>query len=86
MRAFGQRLVLKVEPIPEKKGSLLIPESARKKLSPTRTGTVENLGDAPDFDFEVNVGDHVQFDNRKIIVEENGEVLISKDAILYVHD
>ena len=85
MRAYGQRLVLKVDPIPEKKGSLIIPESARKKLSQTRKGVVVGLGDVPDFDYEVTVGDEVMFDNKKIIVEENGEVLIPKDAILYAY-
>jgi hypothetical protein len=86
MKPVGKKLTVTAEPIPEKKGSLYIPENARKKLVQSRMGIVKELGDVPDFDFEVEIGDRIQFNNRDNIHEDNNEVLIPKGAILFVYE
>jgi hypothetical protein len=82
MKAFGSCLVLKVEPVAKKIGSLIMPETAKKKIINKREGVIIDLGEVA---FESEVGDRIIYDRRYEMFEENGEVLLSQEekAILY---
>lgn len=86
MKAHGRKIVLKVEPINDKIGSIIMPESAVKKNVKTREGIVVSLGDDPDFDYEVEIGNKVLYDRSGELHEDDGVVLINKSALLYVRE
>lgn len=81
----GRKLTLFVEPLNDKIGSIIMPESAVKKNIVTRTGVVKQLGTDKAFNFEVEVGDKVMFNRHGEVHEADNVVLIKKDSILYVY-
>ena len=86
MRVTGQRVLLEVKPL-EKilKSGLILPETAVEgieKMNPSRTGIVEQLGDADNF--EVKVGDEILFNAKMGTKIDDTHVLIPQKSILYV--
>ena len=64
----------------EKIGSLYVPPTVKGKDK--KTGVVVQIGD--NFDFEVELGDHILFDKQDINTTEDGLVSIPHRSVHYV--
>jgi hypothetical protein len=83
LKAYGSNLILKVEPLNDKIGSIIMPDQVVKKTIKTRKGVVESLGED---EFEVGIGDSVLYDRAYETVLDEPFVIIPQSAILYVYE
>lgn len=73
------------EELEEKKtkgGIILPPKATSKDLG--KKGTVVGIGNAPDFDFEVEVGDVVLFKAAQKELDDEGILYLPHNEIVYI--
>ena len=67
------------------KGGLIIPHEAKRRDF-GKDGIVVGIGNAPDFEFEVEVGDRVIFLASRKEEDEDGFLYVPHSEIVYIYD